>query len=233
MQFLTIENPIRWLFLFHAIAGSIALVVFLIPLFSKKGSKVHVKVGWIYVFAMSFVGVSAFIITPWRGFFDPNRTSSTEGFAVFLFFISVLTLSSIWMGLEALKLKSRLNPDRAFTHIAPPMILVICAVITQVIGYLLENNLLMIFPVLGYVTAAGQLQYWLTKPKEKRHWWYAHMQGMGIACIATVTAFLVTALPRFVKTPIFNSPLLWVAPGIIGGTLLNRSIARDKAKFKA
>ena len=56
MTFLNLENPIRWLFLAHAVAGALALFVLVIPLVSKMGGQVHVKTGWIYTGAMVFVG---------------------------------------------------------------------------------------------------------------------------------------------------------------------------------
>ena len=90
----------------------------------------------------------------------------------------------------------------------------------------------MAFPVLGHITAGQQLYYWLRTPNEKMHWWYAHMDGMFVACIATITAFLVTALPRIWPMPITNSPLLWMAPGVILGTILNRWRSFYKAKYE-
>jgi hypothetical protein len=39
MTFLTLENPIRWLFLAHAAAGALALFILLIPLISRKGGQ--------------------------------------------------------------------------------------------------------------------------------------------------------------------------------------------------
>ncbi|MFN7453412.1 MAG: hypothetical protein ACK5RO_02000 [Pseudobdellovibrionaceae bacterium] len=80
MTFLTLENPIRWLFLAHAVAGAVALIVLLLPLVSKKGGKLHVTSGWIYTWAMVFVALSALIITPWRFFLDPAKTISSENF---------------------------------------------------------------------------------------------------------------------------------------------------------
>lgn len=231
MNYEVIQNPIRWLFLLHAVAGAIALCVFLIPLFSKKGGTLHVKIGWIYTYAMIFVGLSAFVITPWRAFFDETRTTKSIGFAAFLFFISAFTLSALWNGLAVLKLKNRKSPSHSALHIGPPIALLVLGVATQVLGFFLNDILLMTFPFLSHFTAKNQLRYWLKEPKGKMHWWYFHMNGMFIACIATVTAFLVTALPRVWPGPISESPVLWIAPGMILGTILNRWTASYELKF--
>jgi uncharacterized membrane protein len=232
MTFSTFDNPIRWLFLAHAIAGALALLVLAIPLISKKGGKLHVKAGWIYICAMVFVGVSAFIITPWRVFFDPAKTVSSENFSIFLFFISIFTLSAISYGLTSLKSKQRKAPSRSVIHLGPPIATMLVGLIVQIIGFKSQNVLLMAFPFLGHTTSKSQLQCWLKTPTEKMHWWYAHMNGMFVACIATITAFLVTAVPRIWPGPISNSPILWIAPGVILGTILNRWTSSFRAKYE-
>jgi hypothetical protein len=231
MEFLTIGFPISWLFFAHAFAGAIALIVLAIPLSTKKGGKLHVKMGWLYSYAMIFVGLSAFAITPWRIFLDPDRGVRSINFAVFLFYVSAFTLSAIWFGIVALKAKKRIEPVRSFYYIGPPIAMIVLGLATQVVGFKFQNTLLMAFPFLGHFTSKSQLSYWLNPPKEKMHWWYAHMSGMFTACIATITAFLVTALPRIWPGPISQSVVLWIAPGVILGAMLNRWIARDKLRF--
>ncbi len=232
MTYEALQHPIRWLFLLHALCGTIALLVFLVPLLSKKGGKLHTRAGWIYSYAMIFVGASAFVITPWRAFFDPERTSSSAGFAVFLFFIGAFTLCALWYGLVVLKFKKRREPSRTILHLGPPLALVVLALATQVLGVIQGNVLLIAFPFLGYLSAKGQLKYWLGSPSSRMHWWYEHMNGMFTACIATITAFLVTALPRLWPGSIAESPLLWIAPGVILGTVLNRWTAFYRSKFE-
>lgn len=231
MEFLTIGFPMSWLFFAHALAGAIALIVLFIPLSARKGGKLHVKVGWLYSYTMIFVGLSAFAITPWRILLDPNRSVRSMNFSVFLFFISAFTLSAIWFGIAALKEKKRTEPARSFYYLGPPIAVIVLGLATQLVGFKFQNTLLMAFPLLGHFTAKSQLSYWLNAPKEKMHWWYAHMSGMVTACIATITAFLVTALPRVWPGPISESVVLWIAPGLLLGTILNRWVARDKLRF--
>jgi len=231
MTFQDLQNPMRWTFLFHALCGVVALGVLLIPLFSKKGGRLHIRAGWVYIYAMIIVCFSAFIITPWRVLFDEQRTIRTQGFSVFLFFIAVFTLSALYFGVISLRFKQRDKPSKALGHIAPPIMLIAFGIITQVIGAKLGSTLLIVFPLLAYVTAKSQLTYWLTKPTSRRHWWYAHMSGMSTACIATVTAFLVTAVPKIWSNSVVESPILWIAPGLIGGALLKWATKRYRQQF--
>lgn len=231
MIFGEIPHPVNWLFLVHSLIGAVALIVLPIPLLSKKGGKGHVRAGWIYSTAMIGVGASAFIITPWRALLDPERTLSSQSSAIFLFFISFFTLSSLWFGLIVLKFKRRLGPSRSLSHLLPPVMIIVLGLATQAIGIFTGNVLLILFPFLGHLTAKMHLDYWLNSPSGKMHWWFAHMDGMVIASIATVTAFLVTAVPRMSSSSLAHSPILWIAPGIFGGILLNRWKRAYRLKF--
>lgn len=181
---------------------------------------------------MCVVGLTSFVLTPWRIFLDPDRTPQSQNFSFFLFYISFFTLTSILFGLSVLKLKTRKNAEKTFARLALPIGLIICGLSVQALGYYSKNLLLILFPFLGHTTAYGHAKYWLKAPEEKKHWWYAHMDGMGVACIATVTAFLVTALPRMSDSVILNSAFIWIAPGIIGGILLKRSKAAYRRQTK-
>lgn len=222
MIFNDVQNPIRWLFLFHAFLGACALAILLIPLISKKGGKVHIRAGWIYTVTMIGVGASALMITPWRILGDANKTPSTIASAAFLFFIAIFTLNSLWYGLTVLKFKARITPEYSLPRILPPILVIFLGILIQAYGSYAGNILLIVFPILGFLTAGVQLKYWIKTPTIKKHWWYAHMDGMFAASIATVTAFLVTALPKVSEHWLVHSPLLWIAPGVIGGIILNR-----------
>lgn len=232
MTFSTLDHPIRWLFLSHALAGTLALLVLVIPLVTKKGGKLHVKTGTLYSLAMIYVGLSSFIITPWRIFFDPNRTTESAHFSVFLFYVSVFTLSAIWYGLMSIKAQLRTDASRSPIHIGFPIVTILVGFFIQIIGLKSQNNLLITFPFLGHVTSIQQMRYWMRVPIEKMHWWYAHMNGMFVACIATITAFLVTAAPRIWPGPVTSSFWLWIIPGAILGTLSNRWTASFRKKFE-
>lgn len=217
---MTVLNPnlyplIRILFLIHILGGSIALLIFLVPMLSKKGGKLHIISGKIYVYAMLAVAFMAFPITLWRIFFDSNKSIASKSFSAFLFFIAVLTLSSIWQGIRVLRLKNRKQPDLSLKNTFLSYLLIATAIGSVVIGFQFDNKLLIYFPLVGLLSGFSQIKYWKQTPTLKRHWWYEHMRGMFTACIATITAFLVTAVPRIF--PDFNSSslIIWLAPTIV------------------
>jgi uncharacterized membrane protein len=232
MTYTHLQGAIQWAFILHGFCGALALSLFLVPMLSKKGGKTHVRTGWIYTGLMILVCVSAFAITPWRAFVDPERTPSSQSFALFLFFISVLTLSSLSFGIAALREKNRKVPSRSALHLGPTFALIVSALAVELWGLKSQETLLVVFPVLGFFVARKQFLYWRSAPTEKMHWWYAHMSGMFTACIATITAFIVTVVPRLWPNNITRSPVLWLAPGLILGKILSKWTARYRAQFK-
>jgi len=65
----------------------------------------------------------------------------------------------------------------------------------------------------------GYLSYWLRALKEKKHWWVCHMNGYVIACIGNHNGISGDRWPGLCRCLwLFQSPALWIAPGLILGT---------------
>jgi hypothetical protein len=92
------------------------------------------------------------------------------------------------------------------------------------------NALLTYFPILAIVTGIKELQYWLNPTNHKMHWWFGHMNSMFTACIATVTAFVVTAVPRLLGADGQNI-FLWLAPAAILVPIFQLMSSFYKKKF--
>lgn len=89
----------------HILGGFLALLVFWIPMITRKGGKLHARVGWIYVWAMGVVAITAWYMGLWRITLDPWRTAESTAFAYFLIFIALLSSSSAWYGMRVLRYK--------------------------------------------------------------------------------------------------------------------------------
>ncbi|MDZ4677506.1 MAG: DUF2306 domain-containing protein [Oligoflexia bacterium] len=199
----------------HVICGVIALFIFIIPLITKKGGRAHVLWGRSYTLCMTVVILGAFIITPWRFFIDEQRSPKSQEFAVFLLFVAILSASTLHFGLRALRHKNRTFKTTKCIDVAPSSLLIATSLLTGLYGILNGSTLLTWIPIAGLLSGVQSLKYWLTAPTEKMHWWYAHIQGMFGACIATVTAFFVTALPNLMGQEFQASLLLWLLPSVI------------------
>src|ERR1700722_4607408 len=82
----------------HSAAGAVALLVFWVPLVTKKGGRTHRRVGWVYVAAAGTLAVTGFLLCI-------QLVSSGSPFrwraGVFLAYVSVLAGASAQYGVGA------------------------------------------------------------------------------------------------------------------------------------
>jgi uncharacterized membrane protein len=208
----------------HIAAGAVSLLVFSVPLVTKKGGRTHRRVGWVYVAAAATVAVTGLLSciplvsggSPWRW-----RAG------IFLAYVSVLAGASALFGVRALRTKERAAASRAAIDLVPPLLLVAGGVALATFGVQRSIVLYVLFAALGAALGVGQLRFWLTPPAHERAWFLAHMTGMGTSCITTVTAFIVVNARRFgMRTfdlSVWAGPIAVLAVGL---TLWRRYYAR-------
>jgi uncharacterized membrane protein len=208
----------------HIAAGAVALLVFWVPLVTKKGGRTHRCVGWVYVVAagtLAFTGFLLCIQLVSSG--SPLRWRA----GIFLAYVSLLAGASAQLGVRALRTKGRVGVSRAAIDVVPPLLLVVGGVALAAFGIHRSMVLYVLFAALGVVLGLSHLRFWLTPPAHKRGWFLAHMSGMGTSCITTVTAFVVVNARRFgMRT--FDLAL-WVGPIAVlavGLTVWRRYYAR-------
>lgn len=216
------------LLILHVATGITALLVGLIPMFSKKGSRLHNRAGLIYVYCMITVAISALLLCGLQPF-KMMRLFLT-GIAIFSFYLSMT-------GWRATKQKKTgpMVGDRMLTYLT---LLVSVAMIGFGI-YLMNQPGNVFFPTLftffGVLTGVfARRDYQLIgRPTEKMHWFFQHVTRMGGSYIATFTAALVTNTGRIVpaNAPDWVATIGWIAPSIIGGLLIGRTVRYYKRKF--
>ncbi|MCA1020534.1 DUF2306 domain-containing protein [Halobacillus litoralis] len=216
--------------LIHIGAGFTALTVFWIPLVTKKGGRVHRKVGWVYVWAMYTVAASALFMGLYRLFMEPQRSSVEQAFSFFLLYIAVLSAATAWMGIRVLRLKRRTKAHRSPYDLGAAGLLVIMSLVTMAVGWIYDFALLKFFPILGLFLGSGQLSYWLTPPKTKMHWYFEHYGNLIGCSIATITAFVVFGAPRLLNISSV-SIWLWFLPAAVLTPLIYSFNAYYRKKF--
>lgn len=204
----------------HVSFGCISLITFWIPIFTKKGGNLHIKVGKIYIFAMWIVVISAAILCMIR------VSQGSYLSASFLGFLALLTSEPLWYAIVIIKHKKDI-PDRVL-GIRKVLTSAVClSGATMVIWSLflgLEGMsiLLLIFGILGLTTAPVALRSY-EKARIKSNWLADHLEGMIATGIAAYTAFLAFGGAMFLGD-IFTGPLVaipWVIPGIVGSISIN------------
>lgn len=214
----------------HVLAGSVALLSMWLPMFSKKGGKLHRRAGWVYVWSMAVVSVSAIVASGVRLALEPNRR---EG-ALFLMMVAILGGVATWWGVSVLQQKSRSRASCPVDWVASAALLLsgLAGIVYWALGAML---LFAIFGALNVAIGARFLHTLRTAPSSRWWWWFEHFFGMIVACIGTVTAFLVVnyaSAPEALRNAI-PSVAVWVAPGIVGGAALGMLKRYYQARLKA
>lgn len=217
---MTLELIDRYLLGFHIFVGSISLISFLIPLFVKKGGNTHRKVGWIYVYTMWAVIISALFLSIINILFKDYYS------ALFLGFLSVLTANPLWSAIAILKNKKEVSGR----YIKTKKLLSGCTflfglanfVTAFVIGFQHSMAVLLVFfGVIGCLTGQDVLQN-AEKIKAKTNWLSEHLSGMIIGGIAAYTAFFAFGGQRLFGNLFAGYGMIipWVLPTLIGVILI-------------
>lgn len=214
----------------HIATGFTALLVGLIPMFAKKGSRLHNRAGLVFVYCMIIVAVTALLLCVLQPF-KMMRLFLT-GIAVFSFYLTMT-------GWRATKQKTGQVTafDRVLTYAT-------LAVSLSMIGfglYLLSQYgfgsfFSVVFTFFGILTltfARRDMQL-MRQPAQKMHWFFQHFTRMGGAYIATFTAALVTNIARILpeSAPVWFATVSWIAPSLIGGAVIGLTVRYYIIKFK-
>ena len=211
----------------HIAGGSAALLSMFIPMASRKGGRTHRRAGWVFVAGMTIVSITALALSGARYFFDPRPEA--KAFALFLFYLSILTGNAVSAGVRVLRTKHRTNSSPHSWDVGLTSMLLLTSIAMLVYGLATGRALFAAFSVIGLVNGAQGLCYWLRKPTDRMQWWYRHMSAMLGACIAATTAFLVNNA-AFVGAS-RGSMIVWLAPSIIGTPAIAIWTAYYKRKF--
>ncbi|HEU5259346.1 MAG TPA: hypothetical protein VFU28_25335, partial [Vicinamibacterales bacterium] len=92
----------------HIAGGSAALFSMFIPMVAPKGGITHRRAGWVFVSGMTLVSITALALSAARYFLDPRPQA--KAFALFLFYVAVLTGNAVSVGVRVLRTKKRTGP---------------------------------------------------------------------------------------------------------------------------
>jgi hypothetical protein len=207
-----IGGMLKMILYLHIAGGSAVLLSMFIPLVARKGGKTHRRSGWVFVGGMSLVSVTALALSAARYLLDPRPEA--KAFALFLFYIAILTGNAVSTGVRVLRTKDRTGAHTHPWDVGLTSLLTLTSIAMAVYGIATSSILFAAFSVFGLVAGVQGLYYWLRKPADRMHWWFRHMSAMLGACIAATTAFLVVNAPQagFSRA----SLVVWFTPAIVG-----------------
>lgn len=204
----------KYILFIHIVVGTVSLITFLLPLFFKKGGNLHRKIGWVYVYTMWGVLISAGILSICNVFLGKYTT------ALFLGFLTVLTALPLWSGIAILKYKKSL-PDsyiRMKRILSLPIFLF--GILNMGVGFYLgfnQGSILIFFGVIGLITGKETF-YSAEKHRAVAHWFNDHINGMVVGGIAAYTAFFAFGGNQLFGAYLTNGLMFipWVMPTFIG-----------------
>jgi hypothetical protein len=196
----------------HIAFGALAFLVLPVPLFARKGGKRHVSFGRVYAYAMGVLAVTGVPLAARGLFFDDSARRAN---ALFLFFIALLASASAWTGIRALRADRGPSPARRSIDLVAPSMLLAGSIGLGALGLARGVVLHVFFALLGSLLAVGQLSYWRRAARTRVDAIVMHIGGMGVSCITTITAFLVTNARYVFHAGAFNV-FVWITPTVLG-----------------
>lgn len=207
----------------HIAAGLAALILFWVPIFTRKGGINHRRVGRWYVNAMWVVVTSAILLCI-KNLFIANYLQ-----VIFLGFLALITVRPLWSGISILKSKPALDSRHQLIDRSLLVLIVLAGVVLVCLGFVLSgqamSNIIFVFGVLGLSNVFELIRSF--KKNDQVAWLRAHIYCLCVTGIASHTAFLVFGAASFIAQ-IFASHwamLPWFLPtiiGVIGIAIANR-----------
>lgn len=204
----------------HIPVGSLALILFWIPVGVKKGSPLHKKVGWVYVYAMWVVLATALLMC------ICNLIMGNLMSAMYLGYLSIITAYPLWYSYEIL----RQNKEWSKRYFMLRRVFLGVLFVTS-IGMLLlggikyqfkgMGTMMGFFGLLG-IPSVRDLMMSKEKATSRETRMKMHIQGTIISGIAAYTAFAAFGGQR-IMLEVFHlhhqwMMVPWILPTILGVT---------------
>ena len=224
----------------HIGVGSIALILFWVPLRFAKGSPAHKRSGRYYANCMYFVAgnglLLAVLVLSDPMYFkaslylpDSNEeavTSAIRQFWSFLLFLCFLVLTNVNHAMAVLRVKNNITKMRSIRYLAFPGMLFISSVWVLYMGIKDTHMLFLAFSAIGLLSSVDTIRYCLRTSVTRNDWMAAHIGNICGSGIGVYTAFFA-----FGGRSLFSDfgqwqLVFWIAPTIVGAFLISKSIKR-------
>ena len=211
----------------HVATGFVGLVAFWIPIFARKGGRLHVRAGSVYAYCAYVVTLSAVTVSAGRivsyqveGIGLADRPD-LYGFALFLGYLGVVTFATVRQAMRVVA--TRRTPEKLRTPFHEALGWASIAGSVTVIAYALAvwsdlSPILLGLSPIGLFTGPGMLRLMRNPGARHMGWFYSHLGSMLGGGIAFHTAFAVFGAQRFwayeLAGPFAIVP--WILPTVIG-----------------
>jgi len=209
------ESISKGLLSIHVMAGFGSLVLFWLPMFTRKGGQWHRRIGKAYVWLMWIVVSTAAILS------IENLIGGQYQIAAFLGFLSVITANPLWFGISVLKNKEELSLSYRKAHLGFNIVIFLFGALLLGYGIALKGQgagiLMLIFGFLG-VSNIGSIINAIKTPRTQTNWFDSHLTELITTGIAAYTAFLVFGARQFLEEMVtgYWAIIPWLLPTFVG-----------------
>jgi hypothetical protein len=218
------------LFGLHIVFGSLSLILFWVPFFTKKGKLNHKRFGRHYKNAMYIVAGSGALMSLFVLAFpmtikgeiisaasNPEKmTTSFRLFWSFLLYLSLLSFTVTRHSVAVIRMKENRESLRKPFYLLPIVALVLGAPVLLYFGYLHSMMLLIVFAVLGVFVGLTMLHYCLRSKIAERQWVLEHISSFVGSGIGAYTAFIAFGGRALFSDLGSWQIVFWIAPGVVG-----------------
>ena len=215
------------LILAHVATGFVGLAAFWIPVFARKGGRLHVRAGRVFTYCAYVVTLSA--VTASAGRIVSLQVQGTAfaerpdlyGFALFLGYLGVVTFATVRQAMRVVATRRAPETLRTPVHEALGWASIAgsVAVIAFAVGVWSDSSpiLLGLSPI-GLFTGSSMLRLMRNPGAQHMGWFYSHLGSMLGGGIAFHTAFIVFGAQRVwayeLAGPLAIVP--WILPTVVG-----------------
>lgn len=229
------------LLLAHVAAGFVGLAAFWIPVFARKGGRLHVRAGRVYTSCAYIVTASAVAVSAGRMAaylaqgVSPADRPEPWGFALFLGYLGVVTFAMVRHAVRVVE--TRKEPAALRTPFHEALAWASIAGSAAVVAFALaawsdvSPTLLGLSPI-GLFAGRGMLRL-MRSPGARMAWFYSHLGFMLGGGIAFHTAFAVFGVQQLwawdAAGPLAVVP--WILPTVVGIPAIVAWIRYYRRKF--
>ncbi len=210
-----IHKILLWI---HIPFGTLSLILFWIPVGTKKGSPIHRKVGWYYYITMWVVVITAALLSV------SNVIRGRYMSAMYLGYLAIITAYPLWYSYEILRQKTVWS-DLYFTirkiFVSIVFLSGLCMFLLGAIKFQFQGmgTMMVFFGLLG-VPAGRDIFMTRTKAMDKEGKLKMHIQGTIISGIAAYTAFFAFGGSRIMMNVLHLHHqwmmVPWILPTLLG-----------------
>jgi len=220
------------LIILHVSFGAPGLVSFWIPVFSRKGAKLHTVWGKAFVVMMLItascaVGMSTMsILDPVAShpklmdheiFGDPVLIRGIFGWM--MLYLALLTINLTWYGWLCIRNRSDHARNRAWHNMALQLILFVASANCAWQGARIGQPMMIGISMVGFATVGTNLWFMLRPKPGPLEWLTEHIKALVGTGISVYTAFFAFGAVRLIPE-LALAPALWAVPLVTGLILI-------------